>query len=143
MFKLDSKQQKLLENIAKKYSLELVLLFGSRAKGKERTDSDYDIAYLSKAKLNAKDEGGIIIELMPVLKTTDAKLIDLTDIRDADPLLLYYIARDGQQLYGEKVVYHQFRVHAFNQYIDTEPLRDLEKLMISKRQEVLMNKYGK
>ncbi|RJQ31015.1 nucleotidyltransferase domain-containing protein [Candidatus Parcubacteria bacterium] len=36
-----------IKNMAEKYGLKLVLLFGSRVKGKVHEESDYDIAYLS------------------------------------------------------------------------------------------------
>ena len=54
--KLKQKQKQKIEEVAEKYQLKLVLLFGSRVDGKIHKESDYDVAYLSNRKLSFEEE---------------------------------------------------------------------------------------
>jgi len=60
-----------IKEIAKKYDLDLVLLFGSQVKDKKylHQESDFDIAYLSKKDLNLMEEAQLICDLMPIFKS--------------------------------------------------------------------------
>ena len=81
--------QKLIKKIAQKYNLELILLFGSRVNGKISKESDFDIAYLSKRELNMEEEVGLNCDLMRIFQSD---MVDLTNVRRANPLLLKKIS---------------------------------------------------
>jgi predicted nucleotidyltransferase len=49
-------EKQYIARIAQKYSLELILLFGSQATGRTHGQSDFDVAYLSKQKLDLEEE---------------------------------------------------------------------------------------
>ena len=72
---MDKTKKKTIKEIAKKYSLELILIFGSRASGKNYQGSDFDVAYLSKKELDLEKEARLILDLTPVFKSEN---IDLT-----------------------------------------------------------------
>lgn len=110
--------------------VELIVLFGSRARGTEHDRSDTDIALLLKPGLDAR------------LKELDAIRvalgggddIDLANLNRADPLLLYGVAIDGQPLYqAHKGAWEVFRLRAIKRYWDSARFRELEPTWLRKR----------
>lgn len=45
---LTEKQKHKIEKISQKYSLDLLLLFGSQVTGQIHKESDFDVAYIAK-----------------------------------------------------------------------------------------------
>lgn len=120
---LSEKSQTLLRDLARRYNLELVLLFGSRVTGQVHKESDYDIGYVSRQKLDLDDEGRLINDLMPIVGVGDERAINLVNIKKAKPLLLFAITSSCQVLYEkEPAVFARLRAYAFKQYIETKPL---------------------
>ena len=114
------KQKQLMDKIVHKYSLELVLFFGSRISGEIHKQSDFDIAYLSKKDLKLTEEAKLVCDLMPVFKS---EKIDLVNLKKASPLLLFAITNDCQVLYQKNLLlFPSLRVYAFKRYIETKPL---------------------
>ena len=112
-----------IKNIVQRYSLELLLLFGSRVSGKIHKESDYDIAYLSRRHLDLDEEGQLILDLLPIIGERDERLINLINIRKATPLLLYAITSRCQVLYeSEPTKFATLRAYAFKKYIEMKPL---------------------
>lgn len=123
MIEFSEKQNTLLEEIAKKYSLDLLLLFGSRITGKTHKGSDYDVGYVSSQKLSLDQEGQLIVDLLPVFGIIDERLINLVNIRKAPPLLLYAMTGQCQVLFERKPpAFAVLRALAFKKYIETQPL---------------------
>ena len=92
MIEIEDKDKKKIDETAKSYSLDLILLFGSRAEDESkyiREDSDFDIAYLSQKSLNLMDEAKIAGELAKIFKSSN---IDVVNIKRANPLLMTQIA---------------------------------------------------
>lgn len=113
-------KQALTKNIAEKYSLELLLLFGSRAEGTENPKSDFDVAYLSQKDLDLEKESRLIIELAPVFKSEN---IDLVNIKNASPLLFFAIFQKCRILYEkDSSVFPRLRAYSFKKYVETKPL---------------------
>ena len=109
-----------VNQLAKKYGLELVLLFGSRADGSHREKSDFDIAYLSRPNLDLTKESELIVDLMPLLKSNH---IDLVNLKTAPPLLYYAIFKNSKVLYEKQpLLFVSLRVYAFKKYIEAKPL---------------------
>ncbi len=68
--------QKLLEHLKKKYGAKAVILHGSRAKGKERARSDWDVFIFANKPLSIQSEffEGLHLDITPVhlpIKTDD------------------------------------------------------------------------
>lgn len=117
---LSVKQRMSLEQIAQKYSLELVLLFGSRVSGKIHKESDFDIAYSALEKLDLTEEARLILDLSSVFQSEN---IDLVNLKNASPLLLFAITKDALVLFEKKsLTFYHLRAYAFHQYIETKPL---------------------
>ncbi len=113
-------KENLIAKIAKKYSLELILLFGSQASKESYKGSDFDIAYLSKRDLNLEEESKLIIELAPIFKSEN---VDLVNLKKAPPLLFYAIFKNCQTVYErEPLIFPSLRAYAFKKYVETKPL---------------------
>lgn len=116
------KNPKKLQELAKKYDLRLLLLFGSRAGDPKflHKESDFDVAYLSEKKLDLWEESKLICDLMPVFKS---EKVDLVNLENAPPLLFYAIFKKCQVLYANNpLLFYYFRAYAFKKYIEAKPL---------------------
>lgn len=106
--------------LAQKYGLTLMVLFGSQATGKTHKGSDYDIAYLSEHSLSLAEESKLIIDLVPVFQTS---AVDLVSIHNAPPLLLKQIAEKCVVLYErDPQLFSRFRIYAYKRYMETQHL---------------------
>ncbi len=125
MIEISNKKQKIIEKIAQEFSLDLLLLFGSRVKGQIHKESDYDIAYLSHRLLDLDEEGRLILSLLPVAEERDERLINLVNIKKAPPLLLYGMTLNCQVLYEkEPTEFASLRASAFKKYVEMKPFHE-------------------
>ena len=92
---LKTEIEKFLYDINKKYQIDFAYLFGSMAKGKERNDSDIDIAI--KFKDNYSDIEDIIIrgEIIDNGKKYFDREIDIVSLNKAPILLKYEVVKAG------------------------------------------------
>lgn len=133
-----AKKEEYIQALSRKYSLELLLLFGSRISGQTHQESDYDIAYLSERVLDLEEEGRLIMALLPLIGEQDERLINLVNIKKASPLLFYAMTSNAQVIFEKKpAAFATLRAYAFKKYIETKPLyeekaRRLQKDFVSK-----------
>ena len=116
------KSAKKLREIAEKYNLKLLLLFGSRLGDKKflHKESDFDVAYLPKKNLDLTKEAKLICDLMPIFKS---ERVDLANLKKVSPFLFYSILQNCQILYtGDPLLFYYLRSYAFKKYIETKPL---------------------
>ena len=122
-----------MKNIAESYGLSLVVLFGSRAEGRERKGSDVDIAYLRHEKLSFEDELKLAREMELLFGAPRA---DIVYIPSASPLFIYLILQDGIVLFEkDSVVFPELYTYAIKRYQDNLPLYQA-------RFEYLCKQYG-
>jgi predicted nucleotidyltransferase len=109
----------------KKEGLQLVLLFGSIAKGSVHGKSDIDLGFLF-------DEPVDVLTLTnEVTKLLHSDRVDVVDLRRASPLLRFCAAQKGKVLYERSEgLFNQFFSLAFRTYVDTKKLRDAQGEMI-------------
>jgi len=125
MEELNDAQKKRIKDIAGKYKLRLILLFGSQATGKTNKESDFDIAYLPEKNLSYDDEIDINLQFIGVFKHDR---IDTVDMRKAPPLFLYAIFRECLILFKEDdLIFPTYRAYAYKKYIENKPF--LEKIL--------------
>jgi uncharacterized protein len=125
-------QDTIVEDVVAKYNLRLLILFGSRVKGGLHSESDYDVAYLSKDTLSLEDEGGLILDLMEIIRVTDERLINLVNIRTAGPLLLKEIFDTHEVIFREDGdIYDTYKIYATKYYLDSRPLFELREYLIA------------
>ncbi len=88
--------------------LHLALLFGSRARGEAREDSDVDLAILG--------EGVDVLELARDLSLAVSAEVDVVDLGPAGYPLLRAVLRDGKPVYeGRRGSLGQWRSHTIAQ----------------------------
>lgn len=98
--------------------IALVVLFGSIASGRQRVDSDLDIAVAADYPLMAEEK----ISIMHALAEQTGRSIDLIDLHGVSEPLLGQIVRHGRRvlgsdtLYGELISRHLFEQADFMPY---------------------------
>ncbi|NCR54787.1 MAG: nucleotidyltransferase domain-containing protein [Microcystis aeruginosa L211-07] len=93
--------EKITAIVEKLPNLKLLILFGSRARGEHKPDSDWDFAVLYEERSDRKDISSLLkiyTLLEQALEIPDDK-IDVVDLKECSPILAHYVARDGQLLY--------------------------------------------
>lgn len=106
--------------------VRLAFLFGSRAHGRERPDSDFDIGVLLDNDAAGAERGATISRLAGRLgRVVSSALLDIVVLNDAPVLLRQRVLRDGVLLHerspGERV---RFAVRTIQEYQDSQVRRD-------------------
>lgn len=117
---LSQKQKEKIAEIAQKYHLKLVLLFGSQAIGRAHKESDVDVAFLPETDLDFDTDVMINYEFTNTFGTDK---VDTVNLRTVSPLLFYGIFQAPQVLFAkDEVVFPGYRAYAFKKYVETKPL---------------------
>ena len=102
-------------------------VFGSVAKRRAHAGSDVDIAVLVSDQVMKSDPFRYRLKLLADLVSELGRNdVDLVLLNQAKPLLAHRILRDGKLILERSPSARvRFQVHAVNQYLDTQPMRDL------------------
>lgn len=115
----------MMQKIAKKYGIKLILMFGSQVDKKIHKMSDIDIGVLlEKSKLDLDKH---LFLLNDFQKLFPGKKIDLAIINDADPLFLKKILENCRLLFGREKDLSKLKLYSFHQFCDYQKYFDLEK----------------
>jgi uncharacterized protein len=97
-------------------------LFGSRARGTARDDSDVDLAVLVRGEPAATLDG-LGMDLLADLERDLGCRVDLVVLNRAPWDLVHRVLRDGRLvLERDRSARIRFEVNARNQYFDTQPI---------------------
>jgi len=97
--------------------LDLLVLFGSRARGDAHAASDWDFAYLGTSAL----DGDALAAALT--RATSSEAVDVVDLSRAGGLLRYRVAGDGQRVLETKPgVYERFWLDAVTFWCDAAPV---------------------
>ncbi|MFQ6015086.1 MAG: nucleotidyltransferase domain-containing protein [Anaerolineae bacterium] len=132
--KLFEADREKLAEIARKYDLDLVVLFGSRVKGRAVPGSDVDLA----VRFVKRDWGNVDLELDLIGELNQAVggqgEIDVAFLNGASPLLLFEVACSGDPLYQrEPDTFTLFKSYAALRYYDHNKFFDLEDKYLKER----------
>lgn len=104
--------QAILSALNTQPGVRLAILFGSLAAGRERADSDLDLAVDTGHRLTASEK----LALMNKLAERTGRPVDLVDLRAVGEPLLGQILRHGKRLLGSETCYADLiRRHLFDQ----------------------------
>jgi uncharacterized protein len=122
---VDPPGRRTLGEVADRFDLDLIVLFGSRATGKAREDSDADIAVRRRTGLlDFRAKVDLSVELGRIL---DVSVVDVVDLRQADPLLLKQVFAHAVPMFDGGGAFFTERLRAFHRYQDYRPFLDLER----------------
>ncbi len=108
-------------DVARREQLDLVVLFGSTARGDRASGSDIDLGVLGPSTID------MVMLTNAFIQALREQEVDLVNLRHADPLLLMLVARDGVALFErDPSTFDQFASLAARRYADTKKFRDLE-----------------
>jgi uncharacterized protein len=97
--------------------LRLLVLFGSRARGDHRGDSDWDFGYLGSIALDADSL------LATLVTSVGSDRIDLVDLARAGGQLRFRAARDGMPLHAaDASEFPRFWFEAVSFWCDMHPI---------------------
>jgi len=130
-----------IKDIAKDNQVKFLVLFGSVAIERQNEESDIDIAVFCDNFNDIKKYNRILSSLSEVLKIKKEK-IDLTDLKNADPLLRYEVISKGKLLFGEELDYLEFCAFANRDYFDSQELFNME-MNLAKHKYELLKGYAK
>lgn len=109
----------LLDVLAHFPTLVLALVFGSVAQGRERADSDLDIAVAANRALTATEK----MDIIAALAERTGRPIDLIDLKMVAEPLLGQIVRHGRRLFGSDKAYGQLISRHLFEQADFMPYR--------------------
>jgi len=109
----------LVEVLARVPGMQLALLFGSVAQGRQRPDSDLDIALAARRVLTPAQR----IALIETLAQRTGRPVDLIDLRTVGEPLLGQIVRHGRRLLGSDSAYGQLISRHLFEQADFMPYR--------------------
>ena len=119
-----------IDNLAKKYNLSLVILYGSHARGQVHKESDIDIAVLGARPIPFEKLIDLNNEFAEIFKV---KEIDVKSLHNTNFLFRYQVMYKGILLYGKSYNYNSFKSYAFRDYYDSQDLLRLKEVFIKKR----------
>ena len=116
---LHDSDDQLREVLARFPGVVLAVLFGSLALGRQRPDSDLDIAIATRQALTAPEK----IALIEALAQCTGRPIDLIDLKVVVEPLLGQIVRHGRRLLGSDSAYGQLISRHLFEQADFMPYR--------------------
>ena len=127
--------QDLVQAIASRKEVLAAYVFGSVASGRERPDSDIDVAVLVDTSSIPEDllhyRLQLMAELGQVLKRSDLELVVLNE---APPALAQNAISKGKLIFERsRSARIRFQIRTFNAFLDTKPMRDYHLQVLKRR----------
>lgn len=108
--------------------VRLAAVFGSMASGRQRPDSDLDIAILADRPLTAEQR----IALIDALALSSGRAIDLVDLKAVGQPLLHQIMRHGKIVLGSTEAWASLM---YRNLVDRADFVPLQERMLRERRE--------
>ena len=127
---VEETDQAKLREVARRYDLDLIVLFGSYARGRERPDSDVDLAvHTTRRDYGKRDREAEVTWEMELFDDLAGAVpapegIDMVVLNRADSTLLFQVANYGLTLHESGPdQFHLFRSLASRRYYDDAKYR--------------------
>ncbi len=118
-----------MENLCRKYKIQLMILHGSYARGNANGKSDIDIGILSREKLDLDNRLNVLNDFGEVF----GDKFDPVFLNGAEPFISYQVAIYGKPLFEEtEGIFQRFQIQAVARYMDSKKFRIMEKLYLKR-----------
>lgn len=125
-----------LSELAQRFSIRLILQFGSTVAGTTHDRSDLDLAIQFETP-NVPFQ--TVLEIQNALQTRfPGRDVDLAILNRADPLFLKKIVESCRVLFGTPQDLARLRLYAFKAYQDFQPYLELERQSVARRLAALV-----
>lgn len=114
--------------VAARFGLRLMVLFGSRARGRARPESDVDVAVAGCPPARLWELNGALQDVL-----SDGVMLDLVRLEDADALFRHEIMHDAVILHGDPDLFCEYRAFAFRDFVDSAGLFALEHVLLRRK----------
>jgi hypothetical protein len=133
---MDFKFSKSLINLFKsEKDIQLVYIFGSVAKGRQRANSDVDIGILLNKSIKGEQALDYKTRFEERLSSILKKNVDIVFLKDAPPFLCYQVIKYGKAVFvREKKFDQNFRYNTMSNYFEYLPI---QQFFVKKMQERL------
>ena len=120
-----------LDDLAQRFSIRLILQFGSTVTGTTHDRSDLDLAVqLDTSAVSLQT----VLEMQEALQSRfPGREVDLAILNRADPLFLKKIIESCRMLFGTPQALARLRLYAFKAYQDFRPYLELERQSVARR----------
>lgn len=118
------------------------LVFGSRATGRARPDSDIDIAVLLAKAPRSEERKNVSWSLLTALGSElRSDRVDLVLLNEAPPKLAFHVLKHGLVAFArDPVELHRFRVRTYSLHADYEPVERFFREATKRRAQMAMNR---
>lgn len=116
-----------LDRIARKFRLEAIVLFGSRARGTARRDSDADVCVAGGVVRNGD------LDLQGELSAALGANVDLVRFEHAGPTLKRHAVLDGRRLWGDRSVFRKMQLRALKEWQDSRKIDEALQASLRRR----------
>jgi predicted nucleotidyltransferase len=119
-----------IAEIAQRYHLGMVLLFGSSLTGQTHPRSDLDIAVRIEGEgegMGYREYSDLLLALQGVFPEVG---IDLAFINHADPLFLKRVTENALLLYGDPRQFLELQIYAYKRYQDHRRYLAMERAYV-------------
>lgn len=124
IIQIENAAQKKLQIVAKKYDLDFFILFGSRARGTAKKNSDYDLAYSKDLVLKQKKE--FEKDISEILIDNEFDLIQIDNL--TAPVLKMQIFKEGVCIYVKnKNLFERTKENSYFDFVDSQYLLEKTK----------------
>jgi predicted nucleotidyltransferase len=114
-----------IRGLADERGLDLVVLFGSRARGVVHAGSDVDLAVLREGgPLESKRYWDLALDLGEACAPLSTDVVDLGRV---DPLTMHQVFEAFELLFERPGALMRARLKSFHRYVDYQPFLDLER----------------
>jgi predicted nucleotidyltransferase len=120
-----------LRELARRFSIRVILQFGSTVTGRTHDGSDLDLAVqLDTPALSLRT----ILEIQEALQSLfPGREVDVAILNHADPLFRKKIMEACRMLFGTAQDFARLRLHSFKTYQDFQPYLEIERQSVARR----------
>ncbi len=123
-----------IASVARRHHLQLVVLYGSYARGTQRHESDIDIAALGATPLSFETLLSLHNEFSDAFPS---KEVDIQSLHRAAPFFRYQVMKDGVLLFGDPHLFTRLKVYAIRAHQENFKLRHMRDVLLQRRQRHL------